>query len=54
MKAIVYVYWQMAKMYLCSKEVFAGITKDKQNKIPLTELNADGIDVEDFRKALGI
>ena len=42
------------KMYLCSKEVFASITRDKQNKIPLIELNSDGIDVEDFRKALGI
>ena len=42
------------KMYLCSKEVFASITRDNQNKIPLIELNSDGIDVEDFRKALGI
>ena len=42
------------KMYTCSKEMFASIIKEKQQKFPLLELPADVNDAVDFKKALGI
>ena len=42
------------KMYTCSKELFASIVKEKQQKFPLLELPADVNDAVDFKKALGI
>jgi len=42
------------KMYICSKELFATLSKEKQNKFPLLELSVTVNDVSDFKKALGI
>lgn len=42
------------KMYTCSKELFASVVKEKQQKFPLLELPADINDAVDFKKALGI
>ncbi len=42
------------KVYLCSKEVFTSITKEKQNKFPVNELNVATDNLPDFKKALGI
>jgi hypothetical protein len=42
------------KMYVCSKELFSALAKEKQNKIPLLELSVAVNDVSDFKKALGI
>jgi hypothetical protein len=42
------------KLYICSKELFAALAKEKQNKFPLLELSVAVNDVSDFKKALGI
>ena len=42
------------KLYTCNKELFAALTKEKQNKFPLLELSVAVNDVSDFKKALGI
>lgn len=42
------------KLYLCNKETFSAITSAKQNKIPLTELDANVNDAADLKKAIGI
>lgn len=42
------------KLYVCSKEIFSALAKEKQNKIPLLELSVAVNDVNDFKKALGI
>ncbi len=42
------------KLYLCNKETFTTITAAKQNKIPLTELDANVNDAADLKKAMGI
>lgn len=42
------------KLYLCNKELFASIVKEKQNKFPLNELSVAVDNVADFKKALGI
>jgi hypothetical protein len=42
------------KLYLCNKETFSAITAAKQNKIPLTELDANVNDAADLKKAIGI
>jgi hypothetical protein len=42
------------KLYLCNKETFSAITTAKQNKIPLTELDANVNDAADLKKAIGI
>jgi hypothetical protein len=42
------------KVYLFDKESFSGLAASKQNKIQLTELNADVTDVNSLKKAIGI
>lgn len=42
------------KLYLCNKESFASIIKEKQNKFPLNELSVAVDNISDFKKALGI
>jgi len=42
------------KLYLCNKETFSEIIASKQNKIPVTELDANVNDAGDLRKAIGI
>lgn len=42
------------KLYLCSKEKFSELIATKQNKIPLTELDANVNDASDLKKAIGI
>ncbi|HRG00957.1 MAG TPA: OmpH family outer membrane protein [Bacteroidia bacterium] len=42
------------KLYLCNKETFSEIIASKQNKIPVTELDANVNDAADLKKAIGI
>lgn len=42
------------KLYLCNKETFSEIIATKQNKIPVTELDANVNDAGDLKKAIGI